>query len=343
MRHGILFIGKGTSIADMVAVSQDAERLGWHSVNMVEAYRSGPAPMAALALGTTTIQVGSYILNAYGRSPYLTAITALDLDEISGGRIRLGVGSGNRDLNANYLGVGKDRPLRKLREYVEIINQVVSAPAGATVRYSGEIHSLRWTAANNPTRPTIPVHLAAIFPGMVKVAARVADGIGLGVMLSPEYVRDVVRPTAAAAAADADRDPTELAFPMAIVTAVDEDERYARNLIRQAICGFFHPTPHSYYEFLLREQGYSRVADACLRYVPDGKPEKAMETMDDELIDRLALAGTPETCAKRVADYEGVVDEMIHLNVSTPREADPAAGAKAAFEGLLTIPTSSPS
>jgi alkanesulfonate monooxygenase SsuD/methylene tetrahydromethanopterin reductase-like flavin-dependent oxidoreductase (luciferase family) len=338
MRHGILFIGKGTSMADMVAVSQDAERLGWHSVNMVEAYRSGPVPMAALALGTSTIQVGSYILNAYGRSPYLTAITALDLDEISGGRIRLGVGSGNRHLNVNYMGVGKDRPLRKLREYVEVINEVVRTPAGETVNYQGEIHSLRWTAANNLTRPKIPVHLAAIFPGMIKVAASVADGVGLGVLLSPEYIRDVARPIASEAAAKADRDPAELSFPMAIVTAVDEDEQYARNLIRQTICSFFHPTPHSYYEFLLREQGYSRVADACLRHVPEGRPEKAMETIDDELIDRLTLVGTPEACAKRVADYEGVVDEMIHLNVSTPRDADPRAGGRAAFEGLLTIP-----
>jgi alkanesulfonate monooxygenase SsuD/methylene tetrahydromethanopterin reductase-like flavin-dependent oxidoreductase (luciferase family) len=102
---------------------------------------------------------------------------------------------------------------------------------------------------------------------------------------------------------------------MASLIAVDDDRERARTAIRAAICSFFHPIPHTYYEFLLREQGFSEVADACLKFVPEGRPEEAMEKMDDALVDTLAFAGTPEDCARRLTDYEGLVDEAIWLNV----------------------------
>ena len=329
MRHGLLLVGEGSSIREMVDLSQAAEAAGMDSVYCVEGYRSAFVPLAAIAAATRRVRIGPYVANAYGRSPFLTAMSAIDLDELSGGRLVLGVGSGNRHINEDFQGIPHERPLRKLAEYVELLRLVFRTPKGGKVSYEGEVHRMRWRRSVPPLRPKIPVWLAAIFPKTVEVAARVADGVALGVLFSPEYVRDVIRPAAGAAAARAGRDPAELEFPMGALVAVDGDRERARRAIRRTICGFFHPLPHPYYDFLLREQGYSKVADAAARLVPEGRIEAAVDAIDDEVVDRLALAGSAAACARRLADYEGVVDEVIYLNVA---EGDAAQGCRGIFE-----------
>jgi alkanesulfonate monooxygenase SsuD/methylene tetrahydromethanopterin reductase-like flavin-dependent oxidoreductase (luciferase family) len=239
----------------------------------------------------------------------------MDLDELSGGRVVLGVGSGNRHINEDYQGIAYARPLRKMREYVENLRAALAAPLGGKVEYQGEIHRMRWTRSIPSVRPGVPVYLAAIFPKMVEVAGSVADGVALGVLLSPEYVRDVIRARALAAAERAGRDGAKLEFPMAALVAVDSDRGRARQAVRRAIASFFHPLPHPYYEFLLREQGYGAVVDLALRRVPEGRTEEVIAAMSDDLVDRLALAGTVRECADRLCAYRGIVDEAILLNV----------------------------
>jgi 5,10-methylenetetrahydromethanopterin reductase len=316
MRLGILLVGD-LSIRDAVTVARDAEAAGLDSVHQVEAYRSGFVPLAAIAAATSRIGLGTYIVNAYGRSPFLTALSALDLDELSGGRFTLGVGVGNRHLNEQFQGIAGERPHAKMRDFVEVARRIVAAPVGERVEYEGRVHRIRWRRSFPGARPSLPVHLAAIFPKMIQVAASVADGVALGVLVSAPYVREVVRPAIRGAATAAGRDPAAIAIPMGAVVAVDDDRERARDLVRRTIASFFHPLPHPYYDFLLREQGFAKVADACARHVPEGRIEAAIEPMDDALVDRLAFAGNAATCARRLREYEGLVDEAILLNVST--------------------------
>jgi 5,10-methylenetetrahydromethanopterin reductase len=315
MRVGILFVGGGSSLRDIVGTARAAEDAALDSVHVVEGYRSAFVPLTAIALATKRVRLGTYIANAYGRSPLLTAMSAMDLDELSGGRLVLGVGSGNRHINEDYQGIAYARPLRKMREYVENLRAALAAPLGGKVEYQGDIHRMRWTRSIAPVRPAVPVHLAAIFPKMVEVAGSVADGVALGVLLSPEYVRDVIRARALAAAERAGRDSAKLEFPMAALVAVDSDRGRARDAVRGAIASFFHPLPHPYYEFLLREQGYGAVVDLALRCVSERRPEAVIAAMSDDLVDRLAFAGTVRQCAERLSAYRGIVDEAILLNV----------------------------
>ena len=120
---------------------------------------------------------------------------------------------------------------------------------------------------------------------------------------------------------------------MGALVAVDDDRGQARDRVRAAIASFFHPMPHPYYEFLLREQGYSKVADSAMRLVPEGRGKEAMEMMDDELVDRLALAGSPAEISKRLEAYRGLVDEVIYLNVG----GQDAANALEAHRPLFAI------
>jgi alkanesulfonate monooxygenase SsuD/methylene tetrahydromethanopterin reductase-like flavin-dependent oxidoreductase (luciferase family) len=85
--------------------------------------------------------------------------------------------------------------------------------------------------------------------------------------------------------------------------------------VRRAIASFFHPLPHPYYEFLLREQGYGAVVDLAMRAVPEGRTEEVVAAMGEDLVDRLALVGTARECAERLRDYRGIADEAILLNV----------------------------
>lgn len=336
MRHGLLLVGADMSLADQVTLARAAEAAGLDSIFCVEGYRSGFVPMTALAAATAQIRIGSYILNAYGRSPFLTALSAIDLDELSGGRLVLGVGSGNRHINEDFQGLAHERPLAKLRDYVEILRKVFRAERGEVIEHDGRVHRMRWTRTVSGVRATIPVWLSAIFPRTIDVAASVADGVALGVLFSPEYLREVIRPRAFRAAEAAGRDPRELEFPMGALIAIDENRDRARNALRRAIAGFFHPLPHPYYEFLLREQGFGDVADLALREIPRGRFEPVMERMDDGLIDRLAFAGSAADCAQRLAEYEGLADEAIFLNVTPPVEGERGPVTQS-FRALFSI------
>lgn len=315
MRHGLLFLGGGASLGQIVETAIAAEREGLDGVYCVEAYRSAFVPLAAIAAATTRITLGPYILNAYGRTPFIAGMSAIDLDDLSRGRLVLGVGPGNVHINRDYQGLESDRPLTKMREYVELLQRIVRTPLGGEVHYDGKVHRMHWEAHVAPVRPHIPVWMSAISPKMVSVAGAIADAVAMGVLLSPDYVRERVRPLALGAAEAAGRDPATLEFVMGALVAVDDDIDRARRAIKTAICGFYHPLPHPYYDFLLREQGFARAADACAKLAPLGKNEEAIDRIDDAVVDSLAIVGTPAQCAERLARYEGLIDEVIFLNV----------------------------
>lgn len=316
MQRGLIFPGGGMSQQDMLSVARQAEAAGFDSLYVTEAWRSAFVPLTALALATERVRIGSYVLNAYGRSPFIAGMSAVDLDELSGGRLLLGVGSGNRHINAEWQGIAHERPYRKMAEYVENLKQILATPAGARVSYAGEMHRMDWVPAVTPVRDTLPVYLSAVFPRMVRVAGRVADGLALGAVLSAAYARDVIQPAARTAAAEADRDPARLGFLMAAFVSVDADRQRARHAAREAICRLFAPLPHPYYDYLLREQGFSAAAAAAQKYMPEDKLEQAVAALSDELVDSVAIAGTVDDCRRRLADYEGIVDEVLCVNVS---------------------------
>ncbi|MBM4382561.1 MAG: LLM class flavin-dependent oxidoreductase [Deltaproteobacteria bacterium] len=332
-RLGVAFTGGGMSVAQLVAIGRRAEEAGVDSLYLTEAWRSAWISLAALACATKRVRLGPYVLNAYGHSPFLTAMSAIDFDDLSQGRLLLGVGGGNKVINEEWQGIPHERVLTKMAEYVTLLRQVARTRAGERIEFAGKVHRMRWTPAVDPRPAPFPVYLAAIFPRMIEVAGRCADGLACGALLSAEYHREVIRPAAEKAAATANRDPRALGIVTGILTAVDADRERARRAAREAIVGLFAPLPHPYYEFALREQGFSAVADAALRWANGGSREAAVDAIPDACLDRLALAGTPAECAKRIADYAGVVDELVLTNVLPPRGADPAE----AFAGLLSL------
>ncbi len=327
-----LLLGFEDSMADFVELARQGEAAGMDSMYTVEAGRSAFVSAAAVIAATERVAVGTYIANAYAREPWLTAIAARDLDEMSEGRFTLGLGTGNRHFNEWYMGIDDFRPLGKLRDYIGIVRSAVAGRAGEPVRYEGEHHRIRWRATWEPTRPSIPVYLSASGPKMVRLAGEVADGVGVGVMSSVEFMRDIVRPAAREAAGDAGRDPDELDFPMGSFISINEDPELARKVTQATICGLFHPVPHPYYDSQLRQLGFDEFADAAAHLVPQGQMREAMDLVPDEVVDTMSITGTPAQCAARIADYDGLADEIILYRL--PQRTDPPglAGYESLFE-----------
>ena len=138
-----------------------------------------------------------------------------------------------------------------------------------------------------------------------------SDGVGVGIMSSVEFVREVVKPNAQAGAEAAGRDPQSLLFPTAATVSVNRDEEAARNASRAAICKLYHPIPHPYYDSQLRQMGFSEFADQATRLMPAGKLREAMALVPDEVIDRMTITGNVAQCAERIEEYAGVADELI--------------------------------
>lgn len=339
MRIGtILAGGSGMRISDATAIAANAEAAGFDSVYFVEAWRSAPACLAALALATRRITIGPYVLNAHARSPWLAGMTAIDLDELSGGRLLIGIGSGNRVTNERYQGIPVVRPLAKMRDYVNLLKLVTRAQPGEMVEYSGQMHTMaEWRQQVKPVRDAIPIYLAATSPKMSMLAAEVADGIALGTLLSPEFIGQV------GSACRAKAGPTFGIIATAFVS-VHADRAIAKAAAKRAIVNLYAGKPHPHYDSLMRQQGFDAVADDIIRHVAAGNIEAADAAVTEEAVNSLSIWGTQDDCLKHMDDFAAVTDELILMNVGAmhfQKAGEPGGLGREAlvksFDGIIDL------
>lgn len=320
MKIGMM-LGFENSIKTMTSIAKEAEDAGIHTLYTVDAGRSATVTAAAVIAATQRARVGTYIVNAYAREPWMTGIEARDLNEISEGRFVLGVGTGNLHFNDLYMGIDSRSSRAKMRDFMTIVRAVVNGNAAERVRYQGDVHRIRWRATWNPATSHLPVYLSASGPNMVRLAGEVSDGVAIGIMSSVEFVRDIVRPNACAGAEAAGRNPDDLAFPMAAMVSINSDRTSARDATRRAICKLFHPIPHPYYDIQLRQLGFAEFADKATQLMPAGRIDEAMAAVPDEVIDSMTITGNLEDCIARVRAYENIADEVILAR--TAQRGDP--------------------
>src|SRR3954451_3965648 len=187
-----------SSAADHLVLAKEADRLGYSSVWVAEAYDSdSPTMLGWLAGQTSQIELGSAILQIPARTPAMTAMTAATLDTLSGGRLRLGLGVSGPQVSEGWHGVRFAHPLARTREYVEIVKLAL---ARKPVAYDGEHFTLplpdgpgkalRLTL--HPTREHIPIYLAAVGPKNLELAGEIADG-WLAIFFAPDMAGDYLR------------------------------------------------------------------------------------------------------------------------------------------------------
>lgn len=306
VRVDLHMTGDSVSIADMVRFGRLAEDAGLGGVWTAEAWRDSLVPLAGVAAATSRIPLGTDVCQ-WTRTPVTMELAAADLDELSGGRFTLGLGTGPAEWNENWHGIAYERPLVRMREYVEAVRLLSGAHLGAPVTFEGEFFQVRdYARMRGPVARRIPIHIGATRAGMARLSGAIADGINFNVVLSAPYIREVMLPAVEAGARDAGRDPGEVARGLLVSTAVSDDRAQAYRWARHQLAFYAGIAP--YFQVVMAHHGfeadYVKVRDAFLA----GDAPGAVELVTDAMVDELALAGTPDEVRGKLARYEGIVD-----------------------------------
>lgn len=304
------------TVSDIVDIAQFAEDQGYHSVWAAELQ----GPNAFMTLGqiaseTSEIGVGTGIVNVYSRTPSLIAMSVATLDEISDGRTFLGLAASSEETIENWHGVAYDQPLRRVRETIEIVNQAI---ANERVDYDGDIFTVKDTPRTYETvRDNIPVFNAALGPGNRKLTGEFADGwlpIHVPRGRFKEYIGDIE-----AGSEKADRDSDAVTIAPYIVACVDEDWERARGYARNLIA--FYAGAMDYYSYVFGEIGFEDEVDAIRDAWSARDQEKAADQVTDELLDEVAIGGTPAEGREKLREYRDLgVDIPIVYPPPAPRE-----------------------
>lgn len=275
-------------VRDLLALARLAQRGGYHSVWLPEGRgREAFAQLGALAARTGRIHLGTGILPVFSRPPALTAMALATLDDLSGGRIIFGIGAGHPAITARGYDRPSARPVRAIREYVEIVRQVMS---GATVRYAGRVFRVEeFTLEATPARQ-VPIFIAALRNRMLRLAGALGDGALLNWMPPEQAGRcaAVVR-EAARAAGRPEGSVTVACFVRACVT--DEADR-ARLVLRRLIASY---AALDAYARMFAGSGFAAEVEAIRAAWPRGVDAAAC-AVSDPMADGLGLVGTAAHC-----------------------------------------------
>ena len=304
--------GLGLTSEDQLEIVQEAERLGYDSVWAAEAYGSDTATVLGWLAGqTSTIRLGSGIFQMPGRSPAMTAMTAATIDQLSNGRMILGIGSSGPQVSEGWHGVRFGKQLARTRDYVAVLRMAL---ARERLEYSGE--TLELPLPDGPgkalkltigtVQEQIPIYIAAIGPKNTQLTGEIADGV-IPTLFSPEHVsvmRDelqigIDRAGNGKTLADIDIAPTVQVY-------VSDNMEDARNLMRPFIglyVGGMGSREQNFYNQLVRRYGFEDTAQEVQDLYLDGKKDEAMAALPDELIDMVSICGPADHVRERIAAY----------------------------------------
>ncbi|MEV4136023.1 LLM class flavin-dependent oxidoreductase [Dactylosporangium sp. NPDC049742] len=318
----------GETLQEQLDAARRAEAAGAAVVWAPELHRSAPVTAAALAARTSSVGVGTGIALAFARSPFLTALSALDLDELSGGRLRLGLGTGVQRLNEDWHGVTWSRPVQRLRETVLAVRAVVAgAHTGDPIEFEGDVVQLRvrgYRRPYPPVREQIPVYLAGVGPAMTALAGEIGDGWISHELCSPSYLSSHVLPRL--------RPRPGFEVVVSACCAIDDDPVRAR-ADAAGVVGFYASvrTYGDLFAFHGLADEQQRVIDAFRGGLPaDGLAGAVAPAM----VDRLTLTGTPDEVASRIAAYSGPAGAV---KLSPPTHGLPAERTRELQERILRL------
>jgi coenzyme F420-dependent oxidoreductase len=307
------------SLDDIVEVTQQAEELGFDYVGFGETTGwDSVTLLTVLAERTETIGISDDVIGPFSRSPGQIAQAAGSVQLLSDDRLRLGLGTSSPGLVEGWHGLEFDRPLRRLRETIEIIDM---ATAGEEVTYDGEIFTPEGFELELPTPIDVPIDVAALGPKGVELAGRFADG-WVPQLFTPDGLEQRLEDLHRGAEL-ADRDPSELRTSVLLRACALEDGEKARQLGRQHVA-FMISVYGPFYRQSIAEQGYEDVVETVRSNWMDGDREAAIDAVDDEILDGLVACGTPDE-VNDIIDEFAAIDGCDAVRIGWVGPADDAA------------------
>ncbi|HEY4097499.1 MAG TPA: LLM class F420-dependent oxidoreductase [Baekduia sp.] len=302
--------GLGLSSADQLAIVQEAERLGFDSVWTAEAYGSDAATILSWLAGqTTTIKLGSGIFQMPGRSAAMTAMTAATIDQLSDGRMLLGIGSSGPQVSEGWHGVRFGKQIQRTREYIEVLRMAL---ARERLEYHGETidlplpdgpgKALKLTIA--PVQEHMPIYLAAIGPKNTALAGEMADG-WMPTMVSPEHL-PLLRESLDEGAARVGRSLDGFDIAPTVSLSITDDEAAGRDAVRPFMAlyvGGMGSREKNFYNSNVARYGFEDAARKVQDLYLEGKREEAAAALPDELIDLVTLVGSRDRVRERLRVY----------------------------------------
>ncbi len=310
-------VGRGRGRYDsMLELAREAEHAGCAAVWLSELYsRSATIPMAVLAAGTTRVQIGTNIAYGVGRSPLIWAAEARDLDELSGGRVILGLGNGTATMMENWHGVSGEAPAARMAELLTVLKALWKLHEGP-VHHDGRFYRVHVTPTADvpePVRPAIPIWIAGVNKLMLRTAGAGADGLVGHPMFTAAYVGGPVADELAVGAARADRDPAEITIMGIKMCAINDDEELAR---RQAAFAIGQYAASRVYDRLFELHGWSGPQRTIRDAARSRDTEALIAAVTDDMIDTIAIACTPAAFGERLTTVPDVFD---HLDLIAPQ------------------------
>ena len=286
--------------AEIVAFARAAEQCGYETLFVPEAWgRDAFVTLGALARVTERIGLGTGIVNIYSRTPALLAMGVLTLDEISGGRATLGLGTSGQRVVEGWHGVPMARPLRRLRETTEAVRAIVS---GSRRGYTGETIGIApgFAVALARPRDRIPIYHASLTPRGMRQCAEVADG-WLPYFASPETLRaDLAVIEATLRGAGRERASFTVAPLLPVI--VSDDEAAARAVLRRHLAFYIGGMGRFYRETVARH-GFGDAAAEILRLWEVRERDAAADAVTDDVLDAFTIVGDARRCRARLDDY----------------------------------------
>ena len=314
----------GTGIAIDIAKIQEAERLGYASVWTAEAYGSDAvAPAAWIAARTEKIHVGTGIMQIPARTPAMTAMTAMTLDGLSGGRFRLGLGVSGPQVVEGWHGQAFGKPLAKTREYVEVVRAILKREK--PVEFHGEYYDIPYKGADatglgKPLRSILhgradlPIYLAAVGPKNVALAGEIADG-WIPIFFSPRRV-PMFREWLAEGFKARGGAPARFDVMPMVAVVVGDDAAACRAVVKPRLAlyvGGMGARGRNFYNDIARRYGYEDAAKRIQDLFLAGKKDEAAAAVPDALVDEVALCGPPARIREQLAEWmsSGVTTIMV--------------------------------
>ena len=300
------FIGAGRSIDSALRRAARAEELDYESIFVTHITgRDSVTLLTGYACRTSRVKLGTGVIPIYARTAANMAQSFATLDELSGGRAIAGVGVSHKPVVEHWYGQSIDKPLVEMREYVAILRAIwrgEDPPPGEKFRTAFQLTG--WEP-----RPDIPVYLAGLSPGMLRLAGEIADGVVLW-LCNPNYIRDVVVPTVREGCEKAGRDPEAFDIVAAVPSAVTDDAEAARDRLREELVPYFNLP---YYRAMLERSGLDPDAGATDDFIDVlgaiGSADEARAS-----VRRYAEAGTTSPCVGGIsgADFDRTLEELAH-------------------------------
>lgn len=308
MDHGI---GVGGPMGMIGPMAEMVEKAGFESCWAAETTNSSFVTAQIAIQATSKIKVGTAITLAFPRSPTITAMEAMDLDELSGGRFMIGLGTQVKRVNENRFSVPFEHPAPKLKEYAQVMRTVFAANRGDDVVFEGRFYNVTMPVFGSLRQPPprdVPIYFAAVNRLMARYSGEVADGLLGHPLASPRYLEEVIRPAIAEGAEKAGRKPEECNLTASPLISISDDVDTARREVKLQIA--FYATTRTYTPILELHGREGLVPDLRDAFGKKDK-DRMVALIDDDLADAIAAAGPADEVRDRVKDWHGVADRLM--------------------------------